>query len=105
MECVRLDDALAGAEVSFIKMDVEGAELDALEGARAIITSQRPVLALSAYHRQDHLWRIPQMIRGMSDDYHLVLRAHRLDGWETVCYAIPEERWRGQGRLAGTVVL
>lgn len=54
-----LDHELAGEAPTFVKMDIEGAEIGALEGAAQTIRKHRPILAISAYHVQDHLWRIP----------------------------------------------
>lgn len=85
----RLDDVLSGNPVSFIKMDVEGVESEVLRGAESTIRRNRPVLAISVYHKPDHLYTIPQWIRQLDLGYRLLLRHHsrRLD--ETVCYAIP----------------
>lgn len=87
-----IDTLAADAGISFIKLDIEGAELDALAGATAIIQSDRPVLAISAYHRQDHLWRVPLAIASQREDDHFVLRPHNEEGWDLVCYAVPRER-------------
>ncbi len=52
---VRLDEALAGYRVNFVKMDVEGAEMAALRGARDTLRRDRPALAISTYHKPlDH---------------------------------------------------
>src|SRR5215471_2631288 len=90
--CVRLDEVLADEQPSFIKMDIEGSELDALHGAQATIRKHRPVLAICAYHRQDHLWTIPQILHTLLPDAILFMRAHRSDGFDVVCYAVPRER-------------
>jgi len=94
VECVSLDDLLAEDAPTFIKMDIEGAELDALAGARRTIQTQRPILAVCVYHKQDDLWRVPLFIRGMDDEYRFYLRPHEADGKELVCYAVPAERLR-----------
>ena len=92
VECVALDNALGDAKPSHIKMDIEGAELGALEGARGVIAERRPVLAICSYHRQSDLWRIPELIHSIDADYRLFLRPHLLEGWDLVCYAVPVER-------------
>jgi len=91
-----LDALLAGAAPTFIKLDIEGAEPDALAGARETIRAHAPVLAVCVYHRQDHLWRIPLMLGAWRDDYAFFLRPHNEEGWDLVCYAVPRERltWR-----------
>jgi FkbM family methyltransferase len=92
VNCVALDELLADASPSFIKMDIEGGEIDALEGSRRTIERSRPVLAISVYHRQDHLWRIPLLLRSMCEEYGYYLRPHDEETWDLVCYAVPSER-------------
>jgi FkbM family methyltransferase len=88
---VALDDALVDRP-TLIKIDVEGAEMDALRGARKTIAENRPVLTVCLYHVQNHLWQVPLFIRGLSDQYHFRLRAHGEQGWDLVLYAVPSER-------------
>jgi FkbM family methyltransferase len=90
--CVPLDEALAGESPTYIKMDIEGAELDALLGAADVIKEHRPALAICVYHAQDHMWRAPRIIRDLMPDARLAMRPHCVDGFELVCYAIPPER-------------
>lgn len=89
---VRLDDALADERLSFIKMDIEGAELQALEGARHLIRRDRPVLAVCGYHTPDHLWRVPVLLKSLAPDSLLFVRSHCADGLDTVWYSVPPER-------------
>jgi FkbM family methyltransferase len=90
--CARLDDVLGGERVTYIKMDVEGAEAATLLGARALLREQRPLLAISAYHRPGDLWELPRLVAELTDGYALYLRAHRHDSFECVVYGVPEER-------------
>lgn len=92
VECVPLDELLGNASPSYIKMDIEGAEPDAIVGAQKIIQRHHPVLSICVYHTQDHLWSIPLLIHELVPGYRLFLRPHDVDGWQLVCYAIPEER-------------
>jgi len=92
VSCVRLDDALAGERVTYIKMDIEGAEIQALEGAQNTIWRDRPVLAVCGYHTPDHLWRVPATLKTLAPDSQLFLRAHCADGLDTVWYSVPPER-------------
>lgn len=92
VDCVALDDVLSDPAPTYIKMDIEGAELDTLEGASRTIQEHKPVLAICCYHRQNHLWKIPLLIRALSSDYRFFLRPHDLEMWDLVCYAIPKER-------------
>ena len=94
VECVTLDDNLNSLQVvpTYIKMDIEGGELDALEGARHLIQKEKPILAICLYHRYNDLWLIPLYIRSLVKDYRLFLRPHEIEGWQLVCYAIPTSR-------------
>jgi len=85
-------DDLAAAPPTLIKMDVEGAELDALDGARRTISVNTPVLAVCVYHTSDHLWRVPLKIAALSDRYTFHLRAHAEHCWDASCYAVPMDR-------------
>ncbi|HEX8550142.1 MAG TPA: FkbM family methyltransferase [Abditibacteriaceae bacterium] len=90
MACVRLDEALTSPP-TFIKMDIEGAEPDAIEGARETLARDRPVLAVCVYHATDHLWRIPLLLNEIQPGYKLYLRRYAEDCWELVVYAVPTE--------------
>ena len=92
VEAQALDLLLEGQNPTFIKMDIEGAELSALQGAREILKRSRPVLAVCVYHLQEHLWEIPEWLHQNLADYQYYLRPHDLEGWDLVCYAIPIER-------------
>jgi len=92
VQCVPLDEILTQACPTFIKMDIEGAELEALQGARQSIMHGLPILAICVYHQPDHLWRIPRFIHSLSDQYRFFLRPHNEEGWDLVCYAIPVNR-------------
>jgi FkbM family methyltransferase len=94
IDCVPLDEALAGQFPSYIKMDIEGVEPDALAGAAGVIREHAPVLAICVYHRQDHIWRIPLQIRALRNDYEFFLRRYQEECWDVVCYAVPRGRLR-----------
>lgn len=94
IDCVALDTALADRPPTYIKMDIEGAEPDALAGAAHLIGAHAPVLAICVYHRQDHPWRIPLLIRAVRQDYQFFLRRYQEECWDVVCYAIPRNRVR-----------
>jgi FkbM family methyltransferase len=89
VECVALDELLAGETPTFIKMDIEGSEIDALQGAAATIRRCLPKLAVCVYHRPDDLWRVPLLLRELVPDCTLTVRSHMLDGFDTVCYCLP----------------
>ncbi len=92
VNCLTLDEILHDETPSYIKMDIEGAELGALRGAREILTKHRPILAVSAYHRVEDLWSVPALINDLVMDYALFLRPEKKAGWDLICYAVPRER-------------
>lgn len=82
-------DNIIDSYVSFIKMDIEGAEQDAIEGAKKTIKKYHPRLAISAYHKADDIWKIPELILAIRSDYKIYLR-HYTEGFtETVIFFIP----------------
>jgi hypothetical protein len=90
--CMTVDDLLQDTTPTYIKMDIEGAEPEALHGASRAIRRSAPILAVSAYHRPNHLWRIPALLKSLRPDYRIFLRPHNEEGWDTVCYAVPNDR-------------
>ena len=86
--CVPLDEELANTCPSYLKVDVEGAELDVLAGARRLIAEHAPTLAIVLYHHMADLWTVPLAIKQIRPDYELYLRRYAEDCWETVCYAV-----------------
>jgi FkbM family methyltransferase len=90
--CIPLEELFAEEPVTLIKMDIEGAEYDALLGARTIIQRDHPILAICVYHTQSDIWRIPLLIRTMVPSYSFFLRSYDGDGLQTVVYAVPKNR-------------
>lgn len=75
------------SRVDFIKMDIEGAETEALIGCKETIQHFRPKLAISIYHKKDDIWRIPQMIREMNPDYKFYIKHNSRSSLETILFA------------------
>jgi len=92
VEVAKLDDLLREETPTFLKLDVEGDELLALEGAKETLRQHQPVVAVCIYHRPEHFWEIPLWLREHLPNHHLSLRAHAWDGFELVAYAIPQGR-------------
>ncbi len=90
IQCRRLDDILDGPQPTLIKMDIEGAEPRAILGAAATIRASRPILAICAYHKCEHLWTLPVLIKNALPEYEIFLRRYAEECWETVYYAIPQ---------------
>ncbi len=87
VEVVRLDDALESELVTLIKMDIEGSEMSALRGARKIIATQRPRLAISIYHKLPDLWEVPLYVKNLNSQYKISFRNHGPNVWYGYCYA------------------
>ena len=85
-----LDEVLAGRQVDFIKLDVEGAEIPALKGAKDLIKRSRPILAISLYHRPQDIWEIPELLTQICTGYNFYIRQHYFNSFDSVLYAIPD---------------
>lgn len=88
---VSLDDMIDDT-ITFIKLDVEGSELDTLLGAKNHIVADLPVLAVSLYHKLSDIYKIPSFIAELSSDYKFYLRHYGNTISELVLYAIPNRR-------------
>jgi len=62
VQCVSLDEVIPRFRPTLIKLDIEGAELEALHGAKHLITRSLPGLAVCVYHCAEHLWEIPLLL-------------------------------------------
>ncbi len=83
-----VDNILNGNPASFIKMDIEGAELKALQGAKNTIQKYKPKLAICIYHKPEDIFEIPQYIKGLVPEYKFFIRHYSSSLFETVLYAI-----------------
>ena len=87
-----LDNWLGAIRPTYIKMDIEGAELDALQGAERLIRESSPTLAVCVCHRPNHFWEIPLWLAALPCGYRLYLRRYAEVPWDLVCYALPGKR-------------
>ena len=88
IEAVSLDESVYDKQPTFIKMDIEGSEQEALKGCRKIIRDFHPKLAICVYHKPEDLYEIPVLIKKLNPDYKLYLRQYSNSRFETVLYAI-----------------
>lgn len=95
IETIKIDDAVSNLEekVTFIKMDIEGAELKALQGARETILKDKPRMAICIYHKPEDLYEIPGYILSLVPEYRFKVRQYTSMTWETVLYAAVENEW------------
>ena len=77
---------------TYIKMDVEGFEPNIIFGAQRFIKEHQPIIAISIYHKFDHIWRLPLAVHAICKEYDFYLRPHFHAGWELICYAVPKNR-------------
>lgn len=90
IEVDRLDN-LINEKVTFIKMDIEGEEGRAIQGALYTIKKYHPKLAISVYHKKDDFWKIPELILSIRSDYNIYLRHYTQGVDETVMFFIPKK--------------
>ncbi len=84
-----VDIETGGEKVSMIKMDIEGAELEALKGAEETIKRDHPVLAISIYHKPEDILDLPDCILSIYGEYRFYLRHYSFSWYDTVLYALP----------------
>ncbi|MES2183560.1 MAG: FkbM family methyltransferase [Pseudomonadota bacterium] len=89
IKVVALDETVDEA-VTFFKLNVEGAEVAALEGAKRTISTHRPKIAASVDHLPDDLITIPEKIRGIESGYDIFIRHHSNEYWGAYLYARPK---------------
>lgn len=88
---ISIDDFVARnsiKEVNYIKMDIEGAELPALNGAISTLKTFRPKLAISIYHSMEDFVEIPAFLNSLGIGYKFYLGHYTIHAEETVLYAI-----------------
>lgn len=88
VEVESVDNIVGDSRVTFIKMDIEGSELQALYGASQTILRNKPKLAICVYHKPEDLITIPQYLYQLNPNYRFYLRHHQFISWECVLYAI-----------------
>lgn len=90
IKTVAIDDVVEdGDRITFIKMDVEGAELESLKGAEKVIKRDKPKLAVCIYHKPEDIITLPLYIKKLVPDYKFYLRSYSNAENEMVLYAVP----------------
>lgn len=87
VEQTTIDSVLNGNRATFLKFDVEGAELASLKGAEQTIKTYKPRLAISIYHKPEDIVEIPIYLKECVSEYKFVIRHYSSDEWETILYA------------------
>lgn len=81
-------------KIDFIKLDVEGAEMEGLKGAKKTIDKFKPKLAVCLYHKPEDFTTIPQYINELHPYYDFYINHHTAFVWETVLYAVPKPEFK-----------
>lgn len=88
IQTITIDDYLDSVgQCDFIKMDIEGSEVEALKGAAATLQNLQPNLAISAYHEPNHLWELMILINSINPRYRFFFGHHSSCMYDSVIYA------------------
>ncbi|MBP3697306.1 MAG: FkbM family methyltransferase [Clostridia bacterium] len=89
IETVTVDELCDGREITYIKMDVEGAEIDAINGARQTLSEKKPKLNIALYHKFTDIFEIPLLIHSINPDYKFHIRRHPyIPCWDLNLYCV-----------------
>jgi hypothetical protein len=93
--CLTVDQFVADhqlARVDLVKFDLEGAEEYVLPGMMETINRFRPQLAVSIYHKIEHIWDLPIYLMERLPEYHFFLDIYSFERFEIILYCVPFER-------------
>jgi FkbM family methyltransferase len=88
VKAVTIDEIVGTEKVTLIKMDIEGAELEALRGAAETIKRRKPRMAISVYHKETDIIEIPKFILSLKPDYQVYIRPERFILSDVVMYFV-----------------
>ena len=89
IKMMKTDTMLRGDAATYIKIDVEGAEENALRGAKETIANFRPKLNVALYHRNEDMFRLPLLINELNRKYKFYMRHHPyVPDWDTNLYCV-----------------
>ncbi len=91
VQSITIDDFVinnAFRRMDFIKMDIEGSEIDALKGAMNVIDRFRPTMAVCVYHKLTDFYEVPRLLKGIHEDYKIYFGHSTVHGDESVIFAV-----------------
>ncbi|MEG2039280.1 MAG: FkbM family methyltransferase, partial [Oscillospiraceae bacterium] len=92
VEANSLDNVLQGKPITFINMDIEGAEKEAIIGCSQIIHKYRPKMLIAAYHRTEDIFELPLQISEIAGEYSFYFRHYQyIPAWDVNLYCIPKK--------------
>lgn len=89
---VSIDDYFDNKKIDYIKMDIEGEELSALQGGIETIKRCRPIMAISIYHKLYDYVSILSYLKSILTNYRFMVRHHAWVLGKTILYCIPKEK-------------
>jgi FkbM family methyltransferase len=95
VDAISIDEFISENNVGrldLIKLDIEGSELEALDGGKKSITKFRPQLAIAIYHKLEHFFEIPIYLSNLLTDYQFHVRFYEPFCTDTIFYALPLEK-------------
>ena len=87
IQAIKIDDMVGDNEITFIKMDIEGSEYEALIGSERTIQKNKPKLAICVYHKLEDTEKFVHFLEQLVPEYKFALRHYSTCMWETVLYA------------------
>ncbi len=89
VQAVSVDSVVKNRKITYVKMDVEGVEKEAIEGMQELMKAQKPKLSIACYHRTEDLCTLIPLIHSINPDYKIHLRHHPyIPFWDTNLYCI-----------------
>ena len=101
---ISIDKIIMGFKPTYIKMDIEGFEINTILGLKRTISKYRPSLAIAVYHLPSDLYKIPLFVNENFENYDLYLRVYGSHCMDTILYAIPKEQSRAEQSRAEQVI-
>lgn len=90
VDTISIDQLFKNKKISLIKMDIEGAEVEALLGAKYTIEKNIPKLAICIYHKKNDIFEIPILINKLNSNYKIYLRHYSNNVLDTILFAVPK---------------
>lgn len=88
VQAYAVDELPCCRDLSYVKLDIEGAEADAIWGMKNLLMARKPKLRVCAYHRTQDFFDLPLLIKQINPDYRCHLRKHPyIPGFEVNLYA------------------
>jgi FkbM family methyltransferase len=88
IEVDAIDNILDGRRVTYVLMDIEGAERNAILGAARTIKEWKPRMAVCVYHRREDMFDILLLLKSFVPEYKFYMRHYTCNQTETVLYAM-----------------